>query len=114
MSQCLFCKIINKEIKSDIVYEDDDLLVFKDINPQAPVHLLIIPKKHISSLNEIDPVDIEILGKLNLIVKKLSSDFRIEKSGYRVVVNTNSDAGQAVFHIHWHLLGGRKMTWPPG
>lgn len=114
MSDCLFCKIFKKEIKSKIVYEDNEIMAFEDINPQAPVHILIIPAKHIESLNEITEDDKAIIGQMFLVAKKIAKEKNIDKSGYRTVFNTNKDAGQAVFHLHLHLLGGRKMTWPPG
>lgn len=113
-SDCLFCKIANKEIKSEIVYEDDEIVAFKDINPKAPVHFLFIPKRHISSLNEIAESDADVLGKIFLRIKEMAKKYGIDESGYRTVLNCNKDAGQEVFHVHAHLLGGRKFTWPPG
>jgi histidine triad (HIT) family protein len=114
MNNCIFCKIINKEIKSEIVYEDDIVVVFKDINPQAPVHLLIVPKKHIQSGNEIDVADKEIIGHIFIVAKEIAKKFNVDKDGYRVVVNTGKNAGQAVLHIHFHFLAGRMFSWPPG
>lgn len=111
---CLFCKIAKKEIKSDIVYEDDEIVAFKDINPKAPVHLLFIPRRHVSSMNEITEGDAHILGKIFMRIKEIAREQGIEKNGYRTVINCNKDAGQEVFHIHVHLLGGRKFNWPPG
>lgn len=111
---CLFCKIANKEIETEIVYEDDDVMGFKDVNPQAPVHLLFIPKKHIDTLNDISGEDSELLGNLLNSIKKAASENNISDDGYRVVVNCNKNAGQEVFHLHIHLLGGRSFTWPPG
>ena len=110
----IFSKIINKEIKSDIVYEDDQILAFEDVNPQAPVHILIIPKKEIKTINDIEVDDIEVIGKLFLVAKDIAKEKKIDKDGYRVVMNCNDYAGQTVFHIHLHLLGGRKFSWPPG
>ncbi|PUB88133.1 MAG: histidine triad nucleotide-binding protein [gamma proteobacterium symbiont of Ctena orbiculata] len=114
MSDCLFCKFVNAEIEPDKVYEDDDLLAFRDINPQAPTHILIIPKRHIATLNELEPSDQALMGKLTLAAQKIANDEGIDGGGYRLVINCNSDAGQSVFHIHMHLLGGRSMGWPPG
>jgi histidine triad (HIT) family protein len=112
MSECLFCKIINKDIPGDIVYEDDDILAFNDIDPKAPVHILIIPKKHISTFNDIK--DYEISGKITEAIQKLVQKKSLENDGYRIVVNCNQHGGQAVYHLHYHLLGGRQMQWPPG
>ena len=111
---CLFCKIINKEIPAQIVYEDQNVLAFKDISPQAPVHLLVIPKKHIASINEAGVEDEQLIGKMILAAQKLANEAGIAKGGYRIVLNCNEDGGQTVFHIHLHLLGGRSMQWPPG
>ena len=110
----IFSKIINKEIKSEIVYEDNICLAFKDINPAAPKHILIIPKKVIPTLNDVTENDKNTIGHLFIAAKKIAKDLNINKSGYRIVFNCNKDAGQTVYHIHMHLLGGRKLTWPPG
>lgn len=110
---CIFCKIVNDEIPSEKVYEDNDILAFKDLNPAAPIHILIIPKKHISSLNDVKSEDIEILGKLLLTTSKIAKEQGLSK-GYRVVNNCGEDGGQTVDHIHFHLLGERKLQWPPG
>ena len=110
----IFSKIINKEIPAEIVYEDDELLAFNDINPQAPVHILIIPKKEIKTLNDIQIKDKDILGKMILLAKNLAKKHNIDESGYRTVFNCNDDGGQTVFHIHLHLIGGRSLSWPPG
>ena len=110
----IFSKIINKEIPAEIVYEDDELLAFNDINPQAPVHILIIPKKEIKTLNDIEPKDQEIMGRMILLAKDLAKENNIDKSGYRTIFNCNDDGGQTVFHIHLHLIGGRSLNWPPG
>ncbi len=114
MSNCLFCKIVNGEALGDIVFESDSVLAFNDINPVAPHHVLIIPKKHISTLNDIDEKDFNVMGKIHLIANKIASERGIAESGFRTVFNCNKDAGQAVFHIHMHLVGGRKLNWPPG
>lgn len=111
---CLFCKIINKEIPSDIVYEDDDVLAFNDIDPKAPVHVLVIPKKHIASLNELTEADSALLMKIMLVIQKIAQDKNIAESGYRVVNNCGEQGGQTVGHLHFHLLGGREMLWPAG
>ena len=110
----LFTKIINREIPADIVYEDDEIIAFNDINPQAPVHVLIVPKKEITTLNDLELDDQEIIGKMFLTAKKLAVKLNIDKTGYRTVFNCNEHGGQTVFHIHLHLLGGRQLVWPPG
>lgn len=110
---CIFCKIVAGQIPSDKVYEDDRILAFRDLNPQAPVHLLVLPRKHIASLNEAGPDDRAVLGHLLVTLPKLAEQLGVE-SGYRVVNNCGALAGQSVFHIHFHLLGGRSMSWPPG
>ena len=114
MTDCLFCKMVNGEIPPDIVYEDDEVLAFNDINPQAPTHVLIIPKKHIATLNEASDEDTQVLGRLNIVAAQLAKKLGFDEDGYRVVMNCNADGGQAVYHIHLHLLGGRSMAWPPG
>ncbi len=113
-NNCLFCRIIAGEIPSNKVYEDDLALAFRDINPQAPTHILIIPKKHIASLSEAAQDQQALLGHLMLVAPKLASQLGIEGSGYRTVINTGAGAGQSVWHIHVHLLGGRALGWPPG
>ena len=114
MADCLFCKIIDGEIPGDIVYENDSVLAFNDINPIAPVHILIIPKEHIATLNDLEEKHTQTMGELFLAAKKIASDKGISESGYRVVFNCNQDGQQTVFHIHLHLIAGRQMTWPPG
>ncbi|MGD8926934.1 MAG: histidine triad nucleotide-binding protein [Thioalkalispiraceae bacterium] len=114
MSDCLFCKIINGDIPSDKVYEDDDVLGFNDINPVAPHHVLFIPKKHVSTVNDLEESDAELIGKLYLAAKQHAATLGVTTDGYRLVMNTNGHAGQTVFHIHLHLLAGRHFTWPPG
>jgi histidine triad (HIT) family protein len=113
VADCLFCKIISKEIKSEIVYEDDRLLVIKDINPVAPVHLLIIPKIHVASLNEVGIGDVETLGHIQLLASRLAEESGVAEQGYRLVNNCGKWGGQSVFHLHYHLLGGKQMGWPP-
>ena len=114
MQDCIFCKIISGEVPANIVLENDSILAFKDIEPQAPVHILIIPKKHITSINDIKFNDRDICGDMLLAAKQIAKISNINNSGYRTIFNTNEDGGQTVFHIHMHLLGGRKMKWPPG
>jgi histidine triad (HIT) family protein len=111
---CLFCKIIRREIPVSIVYEDDHVLAFDDINPQAPTHVLVVPKRHIETLNALEAGDDQIVGELARRAAAIAEGRGISASGYRTVFNTNRDAGQTVFHIHLHLLGGRAMAWPPG
>ena len=109
---CLFCRIIRNEIPAKIVAKTDDCIAFRDTNPQAPSHILIIPREHIPSLNQLrDP---EVLGRMAMLAAEIAKQEGIADSGYRTVINTNADAGQTVFHIHMHLLGGRGMGWPPG
>jgi histidine triad (HIT) family protein len=110
---CLFCKIIDGKIPSKKVYEDDRVFAFEDINPQAPTHVLIIPKEHIEGINTARPEDAEIIGYCHLVAAKLGRDRRIEE-GYRTVYNVGPKSGQSVFHLHLHLLGGRDLKWPPG
>jgi len=114
MSDDLFLKIIRREIPADIVYESDDILAFRDINPQAPTHILIIPKEHIRTINDIQPEHTDLVGRLFLVASELAAREGLAEDGYRVVMNCNGAGGQAVYHIHLHLLGGRQMTWPPG
>lgn len=114
MNECLFCKMVSGVIPCDKVHENQNVLAFRDIDPKAPTHILIIPKKHITTLNEINENDQDLLGELLLTAKKIAKDEGIDTSGYRTVFNCNSDGGQTVFHIHMHLLGGRPMAWPPG
>ncbi|MCE5299504.1 MAG: histidine triad nucleotide-binding protein [Spirochaetia bacterium] len=114
MSDCLFCKIAKKEIPSKVVHEDDKVLAFEDLNPQAPVHVLIIPKKHIPTLNDVSAADRDHVFAMIEAAKKIAADKGLSENGYRTVFNVNRDAGQTVFHLHLHLLGGRKFIWPPG
>lgn len=114
MSDCIFCKMVAGEIKPDVVYEDDWVLGFRDINAVTPHHLLLIPKKHIATANDLTDADAELVGRLYLAAGKVASDLGFAETGYRTVMNCNADGGQLVFHIHLHLLGGRGMGWPPG
>jgi len=111
---CLFCKIINGDIPADIIYQDDDVIGFNDINPQAPTHVLFIPKQHISTVNDMADNDAALVGKLFLAAKQVAKDKGFADNGYRLVMNCNEGAGQTVFHIHLHMLAGCGLTWPPG
>lgn len=111
---CLFCKIAAKEIPSKVLFEDDDLIAFHDINPGAPTHVLVIPKQHILGLSECAPEHAAIMGKLLLATRRVAEQTGVAKSGYRVVINSGPDAGQSVFHLHLHVIGGRQLGWPPG
>jgi len=114
MSDDLFLKSISREIPADIIYESDEILAFRDINPQAPVHVLIIPKEYIKTINDMESKHAEMAGKLFLVAAEIARKEGIAENGYRVVMNCNKAGGQAVYHIHLHLLGGRQMGWPPG
>lgn len=114
MPDCIFCKIANKEIKGAIVYEDDEIVAFKDLQPQAPVHILVIPRKHIDGAMGIAAEDAPLIGRIMALSQKLAERFSVSQCGFRVVVNAGPDAGQAVDHLHFHFLGGRKFRWPPG
>lgn len=109
MNNCIFCKIINKEIPSNIVYEDNEILAFRDINPAAPVHILVIPKKHISSLVDLKEEDELVIGKIYTVINKIAKQEGIEEKGFRVIVNCGEDGGQEVKHLHFHILGGKKL-----
>jgi histidine triad (HIT) family protein len=113
-SDCLFCKILAGDIPADIILETDDVIAFRDVNPQAPTHALIIPRKHVSTINELGDGDQALVGKLFLAAKQIAADEGIAAAGYRVAMNCNEAAGQTVFHLHLHLLGGRQLGWPPG
>jgi histidine triad (HIT) family protein len=110
----IFLKIVRREVPAQILYQDDEITAFKDINPAAPTHVLIVPNKRISSLNEATAEDERLLGKIVLTAQRLAHELGIDQTGYRLVMNCNSDGGQSVYHLHFHLLGGRRMTWPPG
>jgi histidine triad (HIT) family protein len=114
MSDCLFCKIVEQKIPAKVVYEDEKCLAFDDINPQAPTHTLVVPKRHVASLAELNEVDAGLLGHLMLAGAKVARQKGIAEGGYRIVVNTGRHGGQTVFHLHLHVLGGRAMHWPPG
>jgi histidine triad (HIT) family protein len=111
---CLFCKIASRQIPANIVYEDDDMIAFRDINPQAPTHLLLVPRKHVATVNDLSTEDAALVGRLVLQAANLARAEGIADSGYRTVFNCNGDGGQSVYHIHLHLLGGRRLSWPPG
>ena len=112
MAECLFCRVVRGEVPAKIVVQNDRMLAFRDIKPQAPTHLLVIPTSHIASLNDAD--DPKLLGELLLFARDVAKQEGLADRGYRVVINTNSDGGQTVFHVHVHVLGGRALTWPPG
>ncbi|WP_018247796.1 histidine triad nucleotide-binding protein [Orenia marismortui] len=114
MEDCIFCKVVSGEIESNIIYEDDKVVAFEDINPQAPVHYLVIPKKHIPTLLEIKEEDQKLIGHIYRVISKLAKKEGIAEDGFRVVSNCNEAGGQTVYHIHYHLLGGRNLQWPPG
>lgn len=114
MTETIFSRIVRKEIPAKIVYEDDVSMAFHDVNGQAPVHVLVIPKRQIDSLNEASVEDANLLGHLQIVVQKVARLLNVHESGYRVVMNCGRDGGQSVGHIHYHLLGGRPLTWPPG
>jgi len=111
---CLFCRIIRREIPSDVVRETEDLLAFNDINPQAPRHVLIIPKAHVATVNDLIPEEAPLVGKMFLLAKEIAEDHEFAEAGYRLVTNCGKAAGQAVYHIHLHVLAGRHLSWPPG
>ena len=113
-NDCLFCKIVEKKIPADIIYESEDIIAFKDIEPKAPIHCLIIPKKHISTINDIDGSNSNIIGLMYEAAAQLARTLNVDKDGYRVVMNCNSNGGQTVYHIHLHFLAGRQLSWPPG
>jgi histidine triad (HIT) family protein len=114
MSDCLFCKIVDGDIPCDLLHEDDHVIAFRDINPQAPHHVLVIPRRHIASLAEVGDDDTELMGRLKVAAVAVAEKLGLAESGYRLVVNCGPDALQTVMHLHVHLLGGRTMSWPPG
>ena len=114
MDDCLFCKICKKEISSATLYEDDDVLAFEDIAPKAPVHFLVVPKRHIADANALSEADGALLGKLFACVARVAAEKGVAENGYRVVTNIGEDGGQSVDHLHFHVLGGRQLAWPPG
>lgn len=111
---CVFCRLAKGLVRADIVFQDDAIIAFKDIHPQAPVHVLVIPRRHITALWEVDGIDIPLLGRILLACNEVAGSQGVSDTGYRIVANTGSDAGQSVDHIHFHVLGGRKLNWPPG
>jgi len=114
MTDCIFCKIVTGEIPAAVVYDDDQVLAFRDIQPEAPVHIIIIPKRHIATLNDLTSTDAELIGRMHLAARQVALDLGVADSGYRTLINCNRDAGQYVFHVHMHLLAGRNLGWPPG
>ncbi|SMO50430.1 histidine triad nucleotide-binding protein [Melghirimyces algeriensis] len=114
MEDCIFCKIVDGSLPSEKVYEDESVLAFKDLHAQAPVHLLVIPKKHISSIREIGEEDGPLMGKIFAAINQLAKEYGLADKGFRIVNNCGDEGGQTVYHIHFHLLGGRSLTWPPG
>ena len=114
MQDCVFCKIVKKEIPAEIIYEDNDVMVFVDVKPVAPVHLLFIPKKHVPTVMDLEEEDASFIGKIHLVAAKIAKDYKLEDRGYRLVTNCKRDAGQLVYHIHYHFLAGRPFQWPPG
>jgi histidine triad (HIT) family protein len=114
MADCLFCKIAAGTIPAKLVHQDESIVAFRDLNPQAPVHILVIPRKHVATVNDLDDADAELVGKMVVVARDLAKAEAVAASGFRLVMNTNAQAGQSVFHIHMHLLGGRFLGWPPG
>jgi histidine triad (HIT) family protein len=113
-NDCLFCRILDGDIPADIVHETDTTVAFRDINPQAPTHVLVIPRRHVATINDLGPDDREIVGDMYLAARDIAAAEGVAEDGYRAVMNCNAGAGQSVFHIHLHVLGGRDLTWPPG
>jgi histidine triad (HIT) family protein len=113
MSDCLFCRMASGDIKPDLVYEDEEIIAFRDINPQAPVHCLVIPRRHITAIDTLEARDAGLVGRMFLVAKRVAEEQGLA-SGYRTVINCREDGGQTVFHLHLHVLGGRRMNWPPG
>lgn len=114
MTDCIFCKIVSGDIPAEKVFENDHVIGFQDLNPQAPTHVLIIPKKHVSTINDLQDEDKALVGEMFMAARQIAADQGLAEKGYRTVMNCNEEAGQTVFHIHLHLLGGRRMQWPPG
>lgn len=114
MDGCLFCSLVEGKINANIVYQSDRIVAFTDVRPQAPVHILLIPRKHLAGVLDIEPEDHALIGEIFQVAVRLAREQGIADSGFRIVVNSGADAGQSVFHLHYHLLGGRLMTWPPG
>jgi len=114
MTNCIFCKIASGEIPANVVYEDEHVVAFRDLNPQAPTHVLVVPRRHIATLNDVSEEDAALIGRMYLAAKAVAAADGVAERGYRTVFNCNAEAGQSVFHLHLHLLGGRIMEWPPG
>jgi histidine triad (HIT) family protein len=114
MKECLFCKIAEGLIKSKVVYEDEEIIAIEDINPQAPVHVLMMPKRHIPTALEVEEEDAKVVGRIFVVAKNLAEKLGVSEKGFRIVLNCKDHGGQAVYHLHFHLLGGRQMGWPPG
>jgi histidine triad (HIT) family protein len=114
MTNCIFCKIASGEIPATVVHQDEHVVAFRDLNPQAPTHVLVIPRRHLATLNDLTDADGDLIGRMYLAAKRVAEMDGVAEAGYRTVVNCNAAAGQSVFHIHLHLLGGRSMDWPPG
>lgn len=114
MEECIFCRMVSGEISPDVVYQDEQILAFRDINPQAPVHVLIVPRRHVATTNDLGPEDAALAGRLVLAGREIAVSEGVHESGYRLVLNCNEGAGQSVFHLHLHLLAGRRLGWPPG
>ena len=112
--ETIFLKIVRREVPAQILYQDDEITAFRDINPAAPTHVLIVPNKHLPTLNEATVEDERLLGRIVLTAQRLAHELGVDQTGYRIVMNCNSDGGQSVYHLHFHLLGGRRMAWPPG
>jgi histidine triad (HIT) family protein len=112
MESCLFCRIAIKELPSKMAYEDDRVVAFHDVAPQAPVHVLVVPRKHIATLNDVTPEDSALLAHMFTVARKLAGDLGVDQTGYRTVFNVNAEAGQTVFHLHLHVIGGRRLSWP--
>jgi len=114
MAECIFCNIIERKMPAEILYETEQIIAFRDINPQAPIHILICPRTHTPTVNDLTEEDVTLVGRLLLVAKELAKKENVHETGYRLVLNTNRWAGQSIYHVHLHLLGGRRMSWPPG
>jgi histidine triad (HIT) family protein len=114
MSDCLFCGIVEGRVPGDVVYRDESVVAFRDLRPQAPVHVLIVPRKHVATISDLEGNDQAVVNQIFVVIAKLAREQGIAESGFRVVINSGADAGQSVFHLHFHLLGGRHLSWPPG
>jgi histidine triad (HIT) family protein len=114
MTNCIFCRIASGDIPANVVYQDDQVVAFRDLNPQAPTHVLVVPRRHVATLNDLGETDAELVGRMYLAARQIAADEGVAERGYRTVFNCNAEAGQSVFHLHLHVLGGRPMGWPPG